>query len=93
MFSKYLDTSNKYCECYLRAYWISEFNVVIIATDLNGNDDKKINHMTKEVVDFISHTYNISPNQLMLIEHYPSNEEQDYEYYIHVLLCDDREAR
>ncbi|MEY2858686.1 MAG: hypothetical protein RLZZ74_2999 [Cyanobacteriota bacterium] len=74
----------------MRVYWITWDKAIVIATDLTNNPGRKIANVTKEIISFTSHIYDLVPSKIMLIEHYlisdSSDADTDLDTYLQVLL-------
>ena len=66
---------------------------VVLATDLTDNPGCKIANVTKELIHFTSHIYDLAPCKIMLVEHYSSNEFLDEDIYLQVLLTNNEVIR
>jgi hypothetical protein len=77
-------------KCRMRVYWITWDKAIVIATDLTNNPGRKIANVTKEIISFTSHIYDLVPSKIMLIEHYlisdSSDADTDLDTYLQVLL-------
>lgn len=80
-------------KCRMRIYWITWEKAVVLATDLTDNPGCKIANVTKELIHFTSHIYDLAPCKIMLVEHYSSNEFLDEDIYLQVLLTNNEVIR
>jgi hypothetical protein len=73
-------------KCRLRIHWITWDRAIVIATDLNNNPGRKIAKVTQEIISFISHSYDLTPSKMMLIEHYQISDSPEQDTYLQVLV-------
>ncbi len=80
-------------KCRIRIYWVTWEKVVVVATDMTNNPGRKIANVTKELLSFINHIYDLVPCKIMLVEHYSANNSFQEDSYLQVLLVNDEAIR
>ena len=84
------DQPNK---CRIRICWVTWEKAVIIATDITKNPGKRIADVTQEIINFASKLYDLAPNKVMLVEHYPPNTLYHQDTYLQVIMAYDGTIR
>ena len=75
---------NQYC---LRIYWVSWVRAVVVASDITVLPESKIADITPEIIRVVRDCFDLFPNQIMLVEHYPITNVPDGDVYLHLLLA------
>ena len=73
----------------LRICWLSWIRAIVIASNITSFPGKKIGDITPQIMCFINHNFDLSKNQVMLVEHYPISSLHE-DLYLHVLCVDDK---
>ena len=71
-------------------YWVSWDRAVVIASNITLLPGNKIADLTPRIIRSVRNYFDLSPNQIMLVEHYPISSLHE-ELYLHV-LCINNEA-
>ena len=75
----------------LRIYWVSLVKAVVVASDITVLPKRKIADITPQIICLVKDYFDLFPNQIMLVEHYPVTDAPDRDVYLHV-LCVNNEA-
>ncbi len=84
------DRPNK---CRIRIYWVTWEKAIVIATDITDNPGKKIANVTQEIINFVSNLYDLFPNKMMLVEHYPPSILPNRDTYFQVFVINNEAMR
>ena len=71
-------------------YWVSWVKAVVVASDITLLPGNKIADITPQIIRLVGNYFDLFPNQIMLVEHYPVSGLHE-ELYLHV-LCVNNEA-
>jgi hypothetical protein len=93
VFSWESEVDYKLNKCRIRIYWVTWEKAVVVATDMTDNSGSKIANVTKELLRFIYHIYDLVPCKIMLVEHYSVNNSFQDDTYLQVLLVNDEVIR
>ena len=74
----------------LRIYWLSWVKAVVVVSNITNLPGRKIANITSQIIHFVNDNFDLSTNQIMLVEHYPISS-LDENLYLHV-LCVNNEA-
>lgn len=79
--------------CRMRICWITWEKAIVIASELEDNHGKQITFATKEIIRLVTNLYDLVPNKIMFVEHYPAENEPDEDIYLQVLITKDEAVR
>lgn len=74
----------------LGIYWLSWVKAVVVVSNITNLPGRKIANITPQIICFVNDNFDLSTNQIMLVEHYPISS-LDENLYLHV-LCVNNEA-
>ena len=77
----------------LRIYFLSWIEAVVVASDITHLPGGKIADITPRIICLVGDYFDLCPRNIMLVEHYPSDNLQDEDVYLHILLKDDEIMR
>lgn len=78
------EENNKFNRYRLRIYWVSRDKAVVVASDITLVRGNKIADLTLQIIRIVRYYFDLSSNQIMLVEHYPISSLHT-ELYLHVL--------
>jgi len=87
------EDDSEYNICRLRIYWITWEKAVVITKNLSGDSSNSITDITKKVIYFTSHYYDLVSNKLMLIEHHSTDNSAEEDIYVQVVMTNDEAVR
>ena len=87
------EEDSEYNICRLRIYWITWEKAVVITKNLSEDSSNSITDITKKVIYFTNHYYDLVSNKLMLIEHYSTNDKAEKDIYVQVIITNDKAVR
>jgi hypothetical protein len=73
-------------KCRLRIYQLECARTVIIVSNLSENTGRSITNAAEHLIQLVRFQYNLTPNKMMWIEHYPSYEREDKDTFDEVRL-------
>ncbi|WP_019507790.1 hypothetical protein [Pleurocapsa sp. PCC 7319] len=88
--SKKDDELNQYR---LRIYLLSWIKAIVVASDITHFPHRKIADITPQIIRMVGDYFDLCPRNIMLVEHYPSDNSQDKDIYLHILLKGDEIMR
>ena len=68
----------------LHIYWLNWIRVVVVVSNITVLPSRKIADITPQIIHFITNNFDLSVNQVMLVEHYPISSLRE-NLYLHVL--------
>ena len=77
----------------LRIYWLSWIKAVVVASDISCFPGRKIADITPRIIHLVDDCFELFSNNIMLIEHYPSDNLLGEDIYLHVLLRNNETMR
>ena len=77
----------------LRIYWLSWVRAVVVASDITVYPGRKIANITPRIICLVRNRFNLFPNQIMLVEHYPLASVLDADVYFHLLIVNNEVIR
>ena len=77
----------------LRICFLSWIKAVVIASDITHLPGNKIANITSRITHLVSDYFDMCPRNIMLVEHYPSDNLLDEDTYFHVLLKNNETMR
>lgn len=77
----------------VRIYWITWEKAVIIATDITENLEGSETANTREIISSICNLHGLVFSKTMFVEHYPSNDLPDKDFYLQVLFTKNEVVR
>lgn len=80
-------------KCRLRIFWFTWDTAIVIASELSDNHGKQITFATTEIIERVNNLYNLVPNKIMFVEHYPVENKPDEDIYLQVLLTKNEAVR
>ena len=66
--SKEDDELNQYR---LSLYWVSLVRAVVVVSNITNLPGRKIANITPQIIRLVKDCFDLFPNQIMLVEHYP----------------------
>ena len=75
----------------LRIYWVSLVKAVVVASDITVLPKRKIADITPQIIRLVKDCFDLVPDRLMLVEHYPISIHE--ELYLHVLCVNNEFIR
>jgi len=82
--------SNK---CHVYIYRITRKTAVFIVTDIHNLPSMKMDDITNKIIFFASHAYDLSPEQIMLVEHYSPVNLSKQDIYLQVQVMESKTIR
>ena len=76
----------------LRIYWLSWIKAVVVVSNITNLPGRKIANITTQIIHFVNDNFDLSTNQIMLVEHYPISS-LDENLYFHVLCVNNEVIR
>ena len=73
-------------------YWVSWVKAVVVASDITLLPGNKIADITPRIIRLVGNYFDLFPNQIMLVEHYPVSSLYT-ELYLHVLCVNNEVIR
>ena len=77
----------------LHIYWLSWLKAVVVASDMTHFSCRKIANITPQIICWVSDCFDLFPRNIMLVEHYPSDNSLDEDLYFHVLFKNNETLR
>ena len=84
------DELNQY---HLRICWLSWIKAVVVASDMTHFQGRKIADITPRIIHLVSDYFDLCSCNIMLVEHYPSENLLDEDIYLHVLFKNNETMR
>lgn len=76
----------------LRIYWLNSMEALVVASNITFVPGRTIADITPQIIYFVNENFDLSVNEVMLIEHYPnSNLHEDV--YLHLLFVNNELTR
>ena len=76
----------------LRIYWLNWTKAIVIASNITDLPGRKIADLTPQIIRFVSNNFDLSVEQVMLVEHYPTSSLCE-DLYLHVLYVNNEVMR
>ena len=76
----------------LRIYWVSWTKAIVIVSDITSLPGRKIADLTLQIIRLVKDCFDLFPNQIMLVEHYPISSLRE-DLYLHVLCVNNETMR
>ena len=77
----------------LRIYLLSWIKAVVVASDITYLPGRKIADITPRIIHLVGDYFDLCPFNIMLVEHYPSDNLLDEDIYLHVLFKNNETMR
>ena len=77
----------------LRIYLLSWVKAVVVASDITHFPRREITDLTPRIICLVGDYFDLFPRNIMLVEHYPSNNLPDEDVYLHVLFKNNETMR
>lgn len=84
------DELNQY---HLHICWLSWDKTIVVVSDLTHFPGRKIADITPQIICWVSDCFDLCPHNIMLVEHYPSDNLLDEDRYLHVLFKNNEAMR
>ena len=88
----WLSEDNELNQYRLRIYWLSWTKAIVIVSDITGFPGRKIADLTLQIIRLVRDYFDLFPNQIMLVEHYPISSLRE-DLYLHVLYINNETMR
>ena len=84
------DELNRY---HLRICCLSWVKTVVVVSDITHFPGRKIANITPQIICWVSDCFDLCSRNIMLVEHYPSDNLLDKDLYFHVLFKNNETMR